>query len=54
MPLLHDRFYPDLQPKGADDFDRPLQLLAKSLSFIDPLSGEKREFSCESSLALLV
>ncbi|QDF68647.1 pseudouridine synthase [Shewanella sp. SNU WT4] len=38
MPLLNDRFYPELQPKGPDDFERPLQLLARELSFCDPIT----------------
>ncbi len=47
LPLLHDKYYPQLQPKTALDFSQPLQLLAAELSFIDPLCGEKRVF-CSS------
>ncbi|NMH65883.1 pseudouridine synthase [Shewanella salipaludis] len=47
MPLLNDRFYPQLQPKGPDDFAKPLQLLARRLSFIDPVSGRSRDLACE-------
>jgi tRNA pseudouridine32 synthase/23S rRNA pseudouridine746 synthase len=43
-PILHDRFYPDLLPEAPPDFDHPLQLLAKRLDFIDPISGEARCF----------
>lgn len=43
-PILNDNFYPALQPPGPDDFDKPLQLLAKSLSFKDPISGKDLEF----------
>ena len=49
--ILHDRCYPELQPKQPDDPNRPLQLLAKSLQFIDPISGEAMAF--ESSRRLL-
>ena len=42
LPIVNDPFYPTLQPAGNDDFDRPLQLLARSLSFIDPLNGALR------------
>ncbi|HEX5756736.1 MAG TPA: pseudouridine synthase [Arenimonas sp.] len=49
-PILHDRCYPELLPQAPDDPARPLQLLARSLCFIDPLSGQRREFS--SALAL--
>ncbi len=50
-PIVNDTFYPELiDEKGVDDFTRPLQLLAHSLTFADPLSGEMRGF--ESRLAL--
>lgn len=44
LGILHDRFYPDLWDDAPDDFNTPLQLLARSLSFTDPLSGRPREF----------
>ncbi|MDO8704163.1 MAG: pseudouridine synthase, partial [Sulfuricaulis sp.] len=31
--IVNDRVYPDLQPKRDDDFDQPLQLLAKTIRF---------------------
>lgn len=46
-PILHDRYYPVLQPQGPDDLARPLQLVASGLSFEDPLSGERRQFQSE-------
>jgi len=49
-PILHDRFYPELQPEGPPDFERPLQLLAKQLEFVDPVSGEARRFHSEQVL----
>jgi tRNA pseudouridine32 synthase/23S rRNA pseudouridine746 synthase len=49
-PIANDAFYPDAQPCRGDDFTRPLQLLARSISFLDPLSGEQREFSSARSL----
>ena len=42
--ILHDRYYPELQPKRPDDFSRPLQLLAKELRFDDPVSKKTLEF----------
>lgn len=42
--ILNDRFYPTLLPDGPDDFERPLQLLARELRFTDPLTGAPREF----------
>ncbi|WP_394129507.1 pseudouridine synthase [Shewanella maritima] len=47
MPILHDRFYPTLQPKGPDNFAKPLQLLAQSLNFIDPITQQKRHVEVE-------
>lgn len=45
IPILNDRFYPVLQtPMLPDDFSRPLQLLARSIEFVDPLSGRVRRF----------
>ena len=38
-PILHDRYYPVLQPQGPDDLGRPLQLTAYALVLNDPLSG---------------
>ncbi|MBC7964270.1 MAG: pseudouridine synthase [Steroidobacteraceae bacterium] len=48
--ILNDRYYPELQPESADNFDTPLQLVAKSISFRDPLSGRQREFVSEREL----
>jgi len=53
MPICHDAFYPALQPETQrDDYARPLQLLARSVSFVDPFSGELRCFESRRSLAL--
>lgn len=50
-PICNDTFYPELNDeKGVDDFNRPLKLLAHSLRFKDPLSGEVRAF--ESAIRL--
>jgi len=43
-PIFNDRWYPELCEAAPDDLDRPLQLLAKSLSFIDPVDGRPRHF----------
>ncbi|MDR0281464.1 MAG: pseudouridine synthase [Paucimonas sp.] len=48
-PICNDPFYPEVV-QGEDDFAKPLKLLAKSLRFSDPLSGEERYF--ESRLEL--
>jgi len=50
-PIRNDRYYPDLADEAPDDYNRPLQLLARALAFDDPLTGEPRRF--ESRLELL-
>jgi tRNA pseudouridine32 synthase / 23S rRNA pseudouridine746 synthase len=48
-PILHDPAYPELAAP-ADGSAAPLQLLARTLAFRDPLDGRARRF--ESRLAL--
>ena len=49
-PILGDDLYPDVQAVEPGDFSRPLQLLAESLAFDDPISGERREFRTRRTL----
>ena len=49
-PICGDMLYPVLTDKAADDYRRPLKLLAHSLAFADPLSGKPRRF--ESRMVL--
>lgn len=50
-PICNDPFYPRVQPvEAADDYARPLKLLARSLRFCDPLSGVEREFTSRLQL----
>ncbi len=51
-PIINDSFYPVVARPADDDFSQPLQLLAKMLSFIDPLSGEHRVFHSPQDLYL--
>jgi tRNA pseudouridine32 synthase/23S rRNA pseudouridine746 synthase len=44
-PILNDPIYPSVVHRPAGDYSAPLQLLARSLSFIDPLTGSPRQFS---------
>jgi tRNA pseudouridine32 synthase/23S rRNA pseudouridine746 synthase len=50
VPILNDAFYPVALPCKGDDFSAPLQLLARAISFADPLTGAARTF--ESGRAL--
>ncbi|WP_402461793.1 pseudouridine synthase [Isoptericola aurantiacus] len=51
LPILHDPFWPELRADAPDDPERPLQLLARSLAFDDPLTGEPRRFVSRRRLA---
>jgi len=51
LGILNDPFYPVLQADKGDDFSQPLQLLARSIAFTDPLSGARREFVSRRVLA---
>lgn len=44
LPIVGDGIYPVLTPEGQTDYTRPLQLLARSVAFTDPLSGRARHF----------
>jgi len=50
IPILNDPFYPELLPCKGKDYSSPLQLLAKSIVFDDPITGEARAFESEQSL----
>ncbi|RAP58616.1 pseudouridine synthase [Oleiagrimonas sp. MCCC 1A03011] len=49
-PILHDRWYPQLQPEADDDHAHPLQLLARTLEFVDPLNGQPRVWHSQRQL----
>jgi tRNA pseudouridine32 synthase/23S rRNA pseudouridine746 synthase len=51
IPIVNDKFYPEMNDGGAEeDFSSPLKLLAKSVSFRDPLTGETRFFESKRTL----
>ncbi|WP_431963989.1 RluA family pseudouridine synthase [Nocardia sp. bgisy134] len=50
VPILGDDFYPRLTDKPVHDFTRPLQLLAASLEFTDPVTGAPRRFETTRTL----
>jgi tRNA pseudouridine32 synthase / 23S rRNA pseudouridine746 synthase len=51
IPIVGDDFYPDLHETPLDDFSTPLQLLAHTLEFTDPLTGHVRRFESRRTLA---
>lgn len=52
IPILNDAFYPVAQPCKGDDFCQPLQLLAKSIAFVDPITGKERYFETRRELLI--
>jgi tRNA pseudouridine32 synthase/23S rRNA pseudouridine746 synthase len=57
MPILNDQIYPVHHPEFIEnsenpqpDYSRPLQLLAKSLAFADPITGQLRQFESRRTL----
>ena len=50
IPIVNDKLYPVMTPVGDDDYSNPLKLLAKSVAFEDPFSGQQHYF--ESGIKL--
>ena len=51
LPIVGDDFYPELTDRPLDDFRDPLQLLAETLEFTDPVTGADRRFRTRRRLA---
>ncbi|QWD67598.1 pseudouridine synthase [Polynucleobacter sp. VK25] len=54
IPIKHDQIYPVLTPYQEYDLDfsKPLQLLAKEITFEDPATGDLRSFKSLQQLIL--
>jgi tRNA pseudouridine32 synthase/23S rRNA pseudouridine746 synthase len=54
IPIEGDPFYPKVLhgPDDPEDFQSPLQLLAHSVSFTDPVTGEACRFVSQLTLSL--
>ena len=54
IPIVNDKLYPDVTFasgfKSTDDFSSPLKLLARSISFQDPLTGQVLYFESSRNL----
>ncbi|MFC0454203.1 pseudouridine synthase [Rhodococcus jostii] len=50
IPIHGDNFYPDFYDVAADDYSTPLRLLARSVEFADPISGDLRRFMSRRTL----
>lgn len=42
LPIDGDNWYPQVEERAYDDFSRPLQLIAREISFTDPVTGQER------------
>jgi tRNA pseudouridine32 synthase/23S rRNA pseudouridine746 synthase len=53
VPIVNDRIYPVLQPDAGVDqcWNSPLKLLAKAISFVDPITGSTRSFESQRTLS---
>lgn len=51
LGIANDPFYPVLQDQAPDNYTKPLQLLARRLEFIDPLSGREVAYSSQLTLS---
>lgn len=52
VPIRNDRFYPEVVNIADDDYAAPLQLLARSVAFTDPITGQARVFQSARSLSV--
>ena len=50
LPIVGDGIYPHLTPEGSADYTKPLQLLAQSIAFTDPITGSPRAFESAQKL----
>ncbi|QHE85576.1 pseudouridine synthase [Hydrogenophaga sp. BPS33] len=52
LPIVGDQFYPEVLrgPQEAEDFANPLRLLARSIAFTDPVTGDARAFESQRAL----
>ena len=52
LPIRNDRMYPPVEVTLGDDHARPLQWLAQSSAYTDPLTGQLRRFESQHGLLL--
>lgn len=51
LGIVNDAFYPDLLDKAPDDYAKPLQLLARGIRFVDPISNRPVEYRSRRELS---
>ena len=52
VPILNDRMYPPVAHTLDDNYNLPLQLLAKSIAFLDPITEQSRRFTSNFKLEM--
>lgn len=51
LGIVNDAFYPELLDKTPDNYAKPLQLLARGIRFVDPISGSPVEYRSRLELS---
>ncbi|UKA64729.1 RluA family pseudouridine synthase [Arthrobacter sp. FW306-04-A] len=51
LGIVNDAFYPELLDKAPDDYSKPLQLLARGIRFVDPISKQAVEYRSRLDLS---
>jgi tRNA pseudouridine32 synthase/23S rRNA pseudouridine746 synthase len=51
LGIVNDAFYPELLDKAPDNYTKPLQLLARGIRFVDPISGSPVEYCSRLELS---
>ena len=53
LPIVGDQLYPSVMhgPDDLENFSEPLRLLARSMRFTDPITGQTRHFESQRQLA---
>jgi len=51
VPILNDPLYPTVLDRAADDLSAPLQLVARRLTFTDPVDGTARDYTSRFALS---
>ena len=51
LGIVNDAFYPDLLDKAPDDYAKPLQLLARGIRFVDPITKQPVEYRSRLELS---
>lgn len=51
LGIVNDAFYPELLDKAPDDYSKPLQLLARGIRFVDPISNKPVQYRSRLELS---